>query len=293
VSSKLGLHCARTASEDHLVYVILTDPAENWDFPEGKVVDMNPVMRALQTIAAIESETRLASSNRRNGPTAPSANSKATADLNRGSGAPPIAQVRATTPEAAFAWDREIRIDKRDRVAVAPGRDVTRSAITIITGVLSLALALFLGWVGGFNLDFFTTKPASLPVEKVNSSADPPHAVKSEPTATRSAHETSKRGGQTVDSLLSKQPTGAPQPTAVERTKGSTKPTAVPETRPTTIEGWTIREVNGGTVVLEGPNGVWKATRGDTVPGVGKIDSIVRWGSRWIVATSRGLISTR
>src|SRR5262249_1095056 len=118
---------------------------------KGRVVEsMNPVTRALQTIAAIESETRklsassLASSS---GPTALSANSKATADLNRDSGAPPIAQVKATTPEAAFAWDREIRIDERDRVAVAPGRDVTRSAITIITGVLSLALALFLGWV--------------------------------------------------------------------------------------------------------------------------------------------------
>ena len=54
-----------------------------------------------------------------------------------------------------------------------------------------------------------------------------------------------------------------------------------------------LSEVNGGTAVLEGPNGIWKATRGDTVPGVGKIDSIVRWGNRWIVATSRGLISTR
>jgi|SRR6516164_743774 hypothetical protein len=77
--------------------------------------------------------------------------------------APPIAQVKATTPQAAFAWDREIRIDERDRVAVAPGRDVTRSAITIITGVLSLALALFLGWVGGFNLDSFSTKPVRFP----------------------------------------------------------------------------------------------------------------------------------
>jgi hypothetical protein len=67
----------------------------------------------------------------------------------------------------------------------------------------------------------------------------------------------------------------------------------VPESRPTTIEGWTIREVSGGTAVLVGPTGVWNATRGDTVPGVGKIDSIVRWGNRWIVATSRGLISTR
>jgi hypothetical protein len=66
----------------------------------------------------------------------------------------------------------------------------------------------------------------------------------------------------------------------------------VPETRPTTIEGWTVLDVRGGTAVLEGPDGVRMATRGDTVPGIGRIDSIVRWGNRWIVATASGLIAT-
>jgi hypothetical protein len=65
-----------------------------------------------------------------------------------------------------------------------------------------------------------------------------------------------------------------------------------PETRPTTIEGWIVRDVRGGTVVLEGPDGTWTAATGDTVPGVGRIDSIVRWGNRWIVATASGLIAT-
>jgi hypothetical protein len=67
---------------------------------------------------------------------------------------------------------------------------------------------------------------------------------------------------------------------------------AAPETRPTTIEGWTVLDVRGGTVVLEGPDGVRTAARGDTVPGIGRIDSIVRWGNRWIVATASGLIAT-
>ena len=66
----------------------------------------------------------------------------------------------------------------------------------------------------------------------------------------------------------------------------------VPETRPTTIEGWTLREVTNGTAVLEGPNGTWRVTRGDTVPGVGRIEFIFRWGNRLMVATSSGLIST-
>jgi hypothetical protein len=66
----------------------------------------------------------------------------------------------------------------------------------------------------------------------------------------------------------------------------------VPETRPRTIEGWTLREVVNGTAVLEGPNGTLRVTRGDTVPGVGRIVSIFRWGNRLMVATSRGLISS-
>jgi hypothetical protein len=70
------------------------------------------------------------------------------------------------------------------------------------------------------------------------------------------------------------------------------KLTPSPETRPTTIAGWTVRDVTNGTAVLEGPGGVRRATRGDMVPGVGRIESIVRWGNRWLVATSSGLIST-
>jgi hypothetical protein len=65
-----------------------------------------------------------------------------------------------------------------------------------------------------------------------------------------------------------------------------------PETKPTTIEGWTVRDVIGGKAILEGPDGIWRAARGDSVPGLGRLESIVRWGSRWIVVTDGGLIST-
>jgi hypothetical protein len=72
-----------------------------------------------------------------------------------------------------------------------------------------------------------------------------------------------------------------------------TRPTQpYPETRPTTIAGWALIEVVDGMAVVQGPSGVWRVRHGDTVPGVGKVDSIVRWGNRWIVATTKGLIST-
>ncbi|MET0678501.1 MAG: hypothetical protein ABW175_22110 [Bradyrhizobium sp.] len=69
--------------------------------------------------------------------------------------------------------------------------------------------------------------------------------------------------------------------------------TAPPETKPTTIAGWTVVDVRDGTAVLEGPDGIKMAARGDAVPGLGRIDSIVRWGNRWIVATANGLIATQ
>jgi hypothetical protein len=77
------------------------------------------------------------------------------------------------------------------------------------------------------------------------------------------------------------------------RTKTLPRPLPAPETRPTTIEGWTVRDVIDGTAVLQGPGGIWKAARGEMVPGLGRVDSIVLWGSRWIVATSKGLITTQ
>jgi hypothetical protein len=87
---------------------------------------------------------------------------------------------------------------------------------------------------------------------------------------------------------------GAASPAAQANTALTAREPMVPvaETRPTTIEGWTVLDVRGGTVVLEGPDGVQTAARGDTVPGIGRIDSIVRWGNRWIVATASGLIAT-
>jgi len=65
-----------------------------------------------------------------------------------------------------------------------------------------------------------------------------------------------------------------------------------PETRPTTIEGWMVRDVISGKAILDGPDGIRNVARGEVLPGLGKVDSIVRWGNRWIVSTEQGLIAT-
>ena len=247
------------------------------------------------------------------GSTDPPINGPASADPTEGG--PPIGQSGVTAPAEASRWNREINIGDRDRIAVsiAPPSGMKRRHTAIISGALLMAVGLGLGWIGRSHSAFPDDNPASPPIRQLNSltcTADPkndiscimPNLDRSEmpnsltsvtrttTTGTGRAPEPPKAGSQatSVVSLPTKQ-----NAIAAERAKGSNRPVAVPETRPTTISGWTVLEVNGGMAVLEGPNGIWKATRGDSVPGVGTITSIVRWGNYWIVATSRGLISTR
>jgi hypothetical protein len=146
-----------------------------------------------------------------------------------------------------------------------------------------------MGWVSSVS----TTKSPPAPVAASTS----PEIAQRPQTAAPDAAATH----QSTEQPAAKQEQTSPNITTAQniRSKASSPPphtrakrTPVPETRPTTIEGWMLREVTNGTAVLEGPNGTWTVRRGDTVPGVGRVESIVLWGKRWIVATSKGLIST-
>jgi hypothetical protein len=228
-------------------------------------------------------------------------------------------------PKPAPAWD-EIEVADRDEfVARAPSAVIRALRPAVVAA--GLVAALVLGWAGGWgSYHAFAPAPASVPLERTSvadcalgSGQDGGcAAAKSDREAAQAAaplqkatvpaanaagrgHEPARAAPQQAappparDASTAQQAAASPTTTATvsrERARMSPRPVAVPETRPTTIEGWTVREVVGGTVVLEGPDGVWRAARGETVPGVGRVDSIVRWGNRWIVATSRGLIST-
>ncbi len=68
----------------------------------------------------------------------------------------PKDQNEVTAPEAALAWDREIRIDNQDRVAVsgAPALDIKRHPAAIVSGALLLALGL--GWIAPYRARIFS-----------------------------------------------------------------------------------------------------------------------------------------
>ena len=194
----------------------------------------------------------------------------------------------------------EIKIDKNYRLL---NSDESHAGLIVTALAASTIFALFaisaLPWPFGstsgkrsessLNLDSslhsaVLKKEDRLPVQGAIIRTDGPSSPKLPQSSnfSSSAHNQGKSSvsAATATSLVAKDP------------QTRDKLTAVPETRPTTIEGWTLREVANGTAVLEGPDGIRTVARGDMIPGVGRVESIFRWGSRPIVATSRGLIST-
>lgn len=210
----------------------------------------------------------------------------------------------ATMPKVKFARTHEIKIDESQRVLVATTSDGL-GARAVLAGALIASSALT--WIVISALPSpFVSAPVGGSSGRLNPSAHIPDSHKGDrlqipkaiireavPASSRrtflgaAAPAPSERKHST-DAQQQTTPIGARAPDL----QAPVKLVPAPETRPTTIEGWTLREVTNGTAVLDGPNGSWRATRGDTVPGVGRVDSIFRWGNRLIVATSKGLIST-
>ena len=85
----------------------------------------------------------------------------------------------------------------------------------------------------------------------------------------------------------------AQKPAFERKAKVAAKPSstdAKPDMNVKGIANWTVREVFDDTAVLEGPRGLIAVGPGDTIPGIGQVQAIMRSGKRWVVATSKGVI---
>lgn len=201
-----------------------------------------------------------------------------------------------TQPASTYPWD--FLSPNRDEVLALLKPDDRKRTLMLIAGALVAGFGL--GWAGGFGWHGSADTAARNPVVQTETSSRRPPEMKSGGKAEGVRKTVSTPNSQTLPAVstvsggasVSARPQAAPaiQANVTLTERGPMVPT--PETRPTTIEGWIVLDVRGGTAVLEGPDGVRMATRGDTVPGIGRIDSIVRWGNRWIVATDSGLIAT-
>ncbi len=205
----------------------------------------------------------------------------------------------ATRPESTHPWD--FVSPNQDEVLALLKPSGGRKRTIVLVGS-ALVVGLGLGWACGANVAIFNsitqTETPSRRVPEIKSSGKSDGVRR---TASTSGLQTPPAAGAVSPAGVKAEATSPGGP-RFSLDPASTQANALPiarepmvpvaETRPTTIEGWTVLDVRGGTVVLEGPDGIRTAARGDTVPGIGRIDSIVRWGNRWIVATANGLIAT-
>jgi hypothetical protein len=225
---------------------------------------------------------------------------------------------------AASGNAHDIRIDRGDRIAAeadARERPHVRWAklVLVLAASSCLASAVLLDANRFLRSDSASPPPVQSPSAPAGiSNASDGHRLATRPAIVRATERAATAGAPAGPNLRSStriahaKPSHAvvppapsvrnyvpPAPPPAPSTAASTAEPAmearlapVPETRPTTIDGWVLREVVNGTAVLEGPDGIRRVKRGDTVPGVGRVVAIFGWGNRLIVATSSGLIST-
>lgn len=87
---------------------------------------------------------------------------------------------------------------------------------------------------------------------------------------------------------LDKRVAHAPAP---EVTGSLVRPQAAAPLKP--VPGWTVRRVLNGIALIESRDGLVEAEPGDHLPGLGRVQDIKRENGRWVVVTSRGLVTSR
>jgi hypothetical protein len=194
----------------------------------------------------------------------------------------------------------------RDAVLVVrePFGERARAAVLVAVAVVA---SFGLGWAGGLNWPQFANELGLVAVAQKETPA--PRISEARPSGKiEGARKTASASDQpAIVGSISKPPALLPsgvRPSAGPLSQATALPSAAamalrqplvaaPETKPATIPGWTVVDVRDGTAVLEGPDGIRMAARGDSIPGLGRVESIVRWGSRWVIATASGLIATQ
>jgi hypothetical protein len=194
----------------------------------------------------------------------------------------------------------------RDEVLVVrePFGDRTRTALLV---TVALVASFGLGWAGGLNWPQFASALDPVAVAQIETPSPRISEARSSGRIEGTRKTASASDAPAIVGSIPKPSAllpGGARPSASPASQANVGPSAAaiamrqplvaaPETKPATIPGWTVVDVRDGTAVLEGPDGIRMAARGDTIPGIGRVESIVRWGNRWVIATASGLIATQ
>jgi hypothetical protein len=192
----------------------------------------------------------------------------------------------------------------RDAVLVVrePFGERARAAVLV---AVALVASFGLGWAGGLNWPQFASELGLVELAQKEAPAPRISEARSSGRIEGARKTASASDSPAIVGSIPKPPAllpGGARPSAGPASQAGPSAAAIamrqplvaaPETKPATIPGWTVVDVRDGTAVLEGPDGIRMAARGDTIPGLGRVESIVRWGNRWVIATASGLIATQ
>jgi hypothetical protein len=212
--------------------------------------------------------------------------------------------VRDRRPQQSASLWNFLKSD-RDEVLVVrePFGDRARAAVLVAA---ALVASFGLGWAGGLNWPQFASELGLVEVAQKETPSPRISEARSSGRIEGARKTASASDSPAIVGSIPKPSAllpGGARPSAGPASQANAGPSAAaiamrqplvaaPETKPATIPGWTVVDVRDGTAVLEGPDGIRMAARGDTVPGLGRVESIVRWGSRWVIATASGLVAT-
>ena len=105
---------------------------------------------------------------------------------------------------------------------------------------------------------------------------------------------------EAVDKLRAAPAAMAAVPVAPKEVTGSVAPPPAAAAAPKvevgklpTVEGWVLTDVGYGGALIENRRRSYEVYAGDNVPGLGRIDAIRKQDGRWVVVTSKGLITSR
>src|SRR3979409_691248 len=186
-----------------------------------------------------------------------------------------------TQPASMYPWD--FLSPNRDEVLALLRPGDRKPTIWLVAGALVAGFGL--GWAGGFSWYGSANMAALNPITQTETPSrrvtEPKSGGKIEGVRkTLSTSGLQTPPGVSTVSAAGASPSAKPQATSPGGAypytgSSSTASSAIqanmtltergpivpaPETRPTTIEGWTVLDVRGGTAVLEGPDGVRMAT---------------------------------
>lgn len=171
------------------------------------------------------------------------------------------------------------------RALLSPGNDAIASTASFAQDVEQLQNAL-----AQMKTDLAALKAAADQAAKANTSQagkigdrlDRIEKAQAEPNAKIA------KLSEALDKLRT-QPAPASAP---ETTASISEPKPEPK-KPPVVQGWSLRDVQSGIALVQGPQGLFDVEPGDPLPGLIRVEAIRREGGRWVVVTNKGWIVAR